>query len=522
MNPKKSQSLDQLIEKSHGEKQTLPMKKMDDVSRRQFIQSVGAFLGVMSVPSIIRLETMSKISKKIFGNSLAFAQSSSASGPMNIITGFRAAYDMSWIVATDQFFSHPNHNRPWGSNLITTGPTSSGVNLNLNPHGQIFRTSGYQNSIQLIRCIESGGPHQAYFPSMYEPAYGWLPPMAAKQQYDEGLGSILKAGFGFYDPTLVAINDVPTSLADFVPTQFTNIQDVLNQFTPATFLTNMGTTVPTSILKRFIEVQEGNFASEFSKALYQKDKDKFLNFNQESNKILLKNFRAALDLDDPSNSAIKTALRNGLPAIPFGNLGNVPVTCLLESTFNVTIDPVNVWFAGIQAFLLGITPAQVFCNFRTSDWHNLLLMPSGPNDNGGTDKRRLTGEYFARLIYNFCEAANNGLFINPVTGNNQVLNFHFATEHGRGQIVPGTDNPDGGYNDTMLFISSDKNQTDRMPGSFGGWDANENIYGFNPTTKQHSINTAMFTRKQGFEHKAKCMGIDLSLFGLPTSGIPRM
>ncbi len=516
------QNLDDLIQQKHAKKETLAFHKMDDVSRRQFIQSIGTFLGVLSVPSIIQLETMSKISKKLFGNSLAFSQGSGATGPMNIITGFRAAYDMSWIVATDQFYTHPNHNRPWGQNLITTGGTSSGVNLNLNPHAGMFRTSGYQNSIQLIRCIESGGPHQAYFPSIYESGYGWLPCMAAKQQYDEGLGSILKAGFGFYDPTLVAINDVPANLQDFVPTQFTNIQTVLNQFTPTTFETNQGTTIPTTLMKRFVEIQEGNFAGEFAKALYQKDKDKFLNFNQESNKILLKNFRASLDLDDPSNSAAKAALTAGLPAIPFGNLGNVPVTALLESTFSVSINPVYAWFAGIQAFMLGITPAQIFCNFRTSDWHNLLQQPAGVNDTGVGDKRQTTGEYFAKLIYNFCEAANNGIFVNPTSGNNQVLHFNFATEHGRGQIVPGVDNPDGGYNDTMLFISSNKSQTERMPGSFGGWDANEEIYGFNPSNKTHSINTAMFTRRQGFEHKAKCFGVDLSAFGLSTTGIPNM
>ncbi len=50
-----------------------PLHKQDDWGRRKFIQNVGFFLGAFGLPWTIRMDTMEKISKKIFGSSTAFA-----------------------------------------------------------------------------------------------------------------------------------------------------------------------------------------------------------------------------------------------------------------------------------------------------------------------------------------------------------------------------------------------------------------------------------------------------------------
>ncbi|MEZ4846682.1 MAG: hypothetical protein R2877_07045 [Bdellovibrionota bacterium] len=80
---KKPLTFEQHIQNVGRRKEQLPFHKMDDVSRRKFLQSLGYFLTAMSVPTMIRLDTLSSISKKIFGNSMAFAQSGSfASKPI--------------------------------------------------------------------------------------------------------------------------------------------------------------------------------------------------------------------------------------------------------------------------------------------------------------------------------------------------------------------------------------------------------------------------------------------------------
>ncbi|MEZ4846689.1 MAG: hypothetical protein R2877_07080 [Bdellovibrionota bacterium] len=72
---------------------------MDDVSRRKFIQSVGIFMSVLTIPSMIRLETMSKISKKLFGNSMAFAQSGVYHAKIKLAFYARAGYGfVPWVV----------------------------------------------------------------------------------------------------------------------------------------------------------------------------------------------------------------------------------------------------------------------------------------------------------------------------------------------------------------------------------------------------------------------------------------
>ncbi|MCI5072789.1 hypothetical protein MRY82_07620 [bacterium] len=57
-------------------------KKMNDISRRKFIQSVGMFLGTLGLPGLVRYEVMEDFSKKLFGSSLAFAQTGASTPVM--------------------------------------------------------------------------------------------------------------------------------------------------------------------------------------------------------------------------------------------------------------------------------------------------------------------------------------------------------------------------------------------------------------------------------------------------------
>src|SRR6266699_1452899 len=71
---------------------TISIFKVDDWTRRAFMQRAGLFLTLMGVPWLQKMETLEKISKKIFGNSLAFADTQGLS--LLLTLGFRNGYHM--------------------------------------------------------------------------------------------------------------------------------------------------------------------------------------------------------------------------------------------------------------------------------------------------------------------------------------------------------------------------------------------------------------------------------------------
>ncbi len=93
-------------------------KKANELTRRRFIQQVGLFLGAFSVPWGIRLETMSKISKRLFGSSTAFAAPGDV-GRIVIDSFWRSGYpflsgpfcmqrDFETATENRSFFENPN------------------------------------------------------------------------------------------------------------------------------------------------------------------------------------------------------------------------------------------------------------------------------------------------------------------------------------------------------------------------------------------------------------------------------
>lgn len=518
MKNKKNQHLDTLIHETKQRREVLPLKKMDDVSRRQFIQSVGTFLAVMNVPTLIRMETMSNISKKLFGSSTAFAASNPDAGPMRIVTSIRAGFETSWIGPTYATANFPLANRAWANNTLVSMTGTSGVPTVVNPHAAMFLSSGYQNSMVFNGAVQAESNHTNYFNSMYKAGIGEQISMATKSYHDQGTAAIAKTAPGFYNKDLVAVQEVPMSLSEYVPTEFHDTNSMLNLFTSPTFKTNKNKTIVASMMNRITAAQQAGFDKLMDKSLLQKDKGVFTAANAQANKVLTKNLRQVMDLDDPSNSAIKAALTANVPSTPTRPGSGLLLPTIINQT---SIDPIKAWFGAIQGFIYGGFVPLIYLAFDTSDWHGVQTQqPASGSDNN--DPRTLCGAYMARLIFNFCEAANNGMFTNPVTGQNQILDFWVnGGEFGRSAHIFTDDNPDGGI-DGYAHITSEKNTSRFLTGSLGGENASGQTFGFNPTTKINSTSISLFRNEVHFGMLAKFLGYNPSDFGInspPIAGL---
>lgn len=507
--------IDNYIAEAKRTRQNLPLHKMCDVSRRQFIQSVGTFLGMVGLPAIIQTETMSKLARKVLGSSLAFADDFTSLVRPSI--HLRSGYNLSWIVA-HQKHNYDRINAPWAEvsyqSFVGNNP---GVPLVLPPHSTIL--SPYAKSIQMISAIKSEGNHTHLFNGSHKIGIGNLVAMRAKTEIDGGLSPLLKTPTAFYDPTLVGLNNSSSDLADYTPTPYLRINDFINLFDPLHLQTNQGTTISDSIRDKLFTVQANKYADDLNKSALTKNQQFNLSTSDQAYTILRlqNNLKTKLDIHDPSNSAIKNILYTGNwydpndeeNTVPMGGNG-FPLNTV--SGQSITIDPVAALFAMVQSSLLGISPFVSALGLRAGDWHDMNYLRTDPAN--ANDARAPTAEFFANLIFYLLEAANSGSWTNPFTGSDVKIMLAFHSEFTRSFDIGLDENDADGGSNNMLVCHSDINQTLFKSGSYGGIDSSGVTYGFNVTGNSHVLGLPLFTSDNHFEEYARRYDIDLDDFGV--------
>lgn len=491
---KKKMQMKDYINNMKQKKEELPFHKMDDVSRRQFIQSVGFFLGALTIPSMIRLETMSKLSKKILGNSMAYAADFS-SGAFNIEVLLRSGFSSRWIVGeyNDNTSLAVNANVPWATGVTSTATT--GVPVILGPNAGTL--APFAGAIQhVVGDNESG--HTNMFQSTYRSGLGEVTALRAATEASTST-TVLKAPFVFGDTSQVAVQNLPTSLAEFTPIAFSNAEDASAMFTPPTFKTNEGNELGDTLQNNVLTIINNKFNKDILAGVLQKDVTKITASNDQALAILQSGYSTQLDPGNPANAAKMAALTTGLP----GDMGTLNV---------MGMDPTEIIFVLLQAATLGITPMIGTIIGTTGDWHPINSLPAG---DGSGDDREVTGEYFAKLFANVCTAASTGVWENAVTGNPQEVRIHVSSEFARGFVLTDgdTNNNDGGHS-TLLTIGSKATQSDYKPGSIGGSSNTGAAIGFNPTSDSHSTAISLFDIDQMFGHHLNMLKIDKDLLNL--------
>lgn len=503
----KNLTLDQHYNNVFTKKEQLPFHKMDDTSRRQFIKSIGYFMAAFSVPSVIRLETMSKISKKIFGNSMAFAATNPFENRILIADYKRAGYPfMPSIVACasdDDPATPANRNISFAPDTVVSTATTSGLAVKLPPHSAGL--APYANGIQGIQCFSSSGGHTEMFNGTYVAGSCELISARAKSEIDAGAQTLLTQPFGYFNPQDFAVQNVPAMLATYAPANYSNVNTVANLFTPPTLSTSQGNALSSTLKKNIFAAMESQFSKDVEKALYEKNKDLFKASNTQAFNILSANYQAALD--PAQNATIMNQLTAGLPT---------------QTRMNCVVNPAQAVFQIITAANLGITPRVGLIGFTTSDWHDDNELFTTGNAGAGTT-RSASAAYIARLIQNVFDTAAGGAWTNPNTDENEIIEWVIASEFTRTNMINGVangdpDNGDGQTNAT-LYLCSDPTLGRVKAGSFGRIGTGGQTVGFSTSTLTHSSSIGAFTTMQAFHHNAALFGIKPSDFNVSGSGI---
>jgi hypothetical protein len=525
---KKPLTFEQHIQNVSKRKEELPFHKMDDVSRRKFLQSLGYFLTAMSVPTMVRLDTLSSISKKIFGSSLAFAQTGSfASKPIvcKIITRLGYAFNQ-WVLGcytanTNATFARQN--TPWMNSYYNANPAiattvGNGLPVFLPPPSRGL-LSPYVNGIQNFSSIQGFGPHDAHFRKSWSTGKGNMTMWRAKTEIDSGSNTVISSPFAFGDAEIVPdYFDAPANLQPYKTTPYNNIANIYNQFSTPQFLTNQGTNISAGLRSQLLAVSGNKFAEDIAKSLYKKNSEQLLAANAQSLQILATNYRDALNPSHPDNAATMAMLNASLPA-----------PTRIECAVNI---PQSI-FVGMQAANLGITPRIFEILIYTNDWHIDTQLPSATQATWEATDRYRSARYLSQVIANTFTAINSGAWINSVTGQNEILDFTHDSEFTRGLHIGqddegGLDNPDNFLNAQCIISSNNTTNVRFKPGSFGGPDNAFYPYmEYNAATNVHASGysglASAYTDEQGMWLMAKLLGVNLADFGITGTGtIPNM
>lgn len=503
---KKKMTYKDYIQNLKEKKEQLPFHKMDDVSRRQFIQSVGTFMAALTIPSMIRLETMSKLSRKIFGSSTAYAANSYSSGNFVLEWKFRSGYNFRWPfgIFGDHQAIVSNGNVPWNSGVTEVAGYTSQHPVVLSPAGTPL--SPFAKGIQYVQGRSTGG-HMNTFSTTWLAGLGETTALRAASEIEAGSKTLLPTPFAMGDPTAVAVQSLPTSLQTYTPLAFNSVSDVVNTFKPINMITNQGTTLNDQVKNDLLGVIGNQFTGDIMAGVKEKDRDVMSSANELSLEILKKGYNQQLDPNNSANTAKMTALRTGL-----GSRGNLSISGM---------DPAEAAFVLIQAATLGITPNNGVMLWNSGDWHSFNTLPSG---SFAGDQRTITGTYLAQLIANICQAARDGLWENRDTGNAQHVTIMLASEFTRTLNVNNGDNGDGGT-DAVVTVNSNASQGDFKAGTFGGVNSSGAMLGYSPSNNTHGTNIAAFTSQELIGHRLNILEIDkekLSLNAFPgISGLMR-
>ncbi len=519
-------TLEEHLQNVSNRKEHLPLHKMDDESRRKFLKSVGYFLTAMSVPTMLRLDTLSDLSKKIFGNSMAFAQSGSfASKPIvcTFITRLGYAFNQ-WVLGCytqDPNVTFGRQNTPWANSYYNGNPAiattvGNGIPVFLPPPSRAL-LSPYVNGIQNFSSISGPGPHDAKFKKNYAEGKGNMTMWRAKTEIDSGSNTVITSPFAFGDAEIVPdYYNAPADLQPYKTTSYTSIPNIYNQFTSPQFLTNQGTNISAGLRTQLLAVAGNKFSEDISKSLYKKNSEQLMAANTQSLQILATNYRDALNPSHADNAATMAMLTAGLPAA-------TRLDCAVSIPQSI--------FVGMQAANLGITPRIFEILIYTNDWHIDTQLPSAVQATWEATDRFKSARYLATVIANTFTAINSGAWINSVTGNNEILDFTHISEFTRGlnlgeDAEGGLDNADN-YTDAHCVISSDNESTVRFrPGSMGGPDNSFYPYvHYDPSDNTHlgEYNNNFYSAEQGMWMMSKLLGVNLADFGVTgTSTIPNL
>ena len=509
---KKTMTYEDYVKNLKEKKEEIPFHKMDDVSRRKFIQGVGLFLAGVGVPSLFRFEKMSMLSRKIFGNSYAFAANpytDRAIIKLYLRRGFPVSYMGVGNYNTDQSMLNnatDYRNMPWNYSKIVSKPTS-GKNVLFTPTGSnlVGREGGVQNAM-----FAAVGNHTEVFQSCNRSGLFEMMTGRAATEADTS-SALLKAGMFFGDTSIVSVLANPATLASNIPIPFSHTIDPSNMFTPPAFTTNKGKALGNTLQTKILATINNKFTGDITSGVLQKDQAGIVNDANQTQTILQNTFTNQLNPNYSGNSAKMTALRT--VKIPT-NLG--------QASILNTMDIAEILFVIMQGFELKITPFIGGLVVNTQDWHQSTNPPKSDSATYTLDDRYITGLYLGTAISNLVNNANK--WTNPYTGNPLEIMVVVTSEFSRSPLIngePSNPNNNDGFHTDLLTICSNPSQTHFVPGSWGGVtnDAAGSLMGYN-SSGTHSSTIPLMDVNTMFGYQTDLLQIDRTKLGVSATRFP--
>ncbi|MEZ4704528.1 MAG: hypothetical protein R3A11_04955 [Bdellovibrionota bacterium] len=490
---------------SAKQKENLPLHKLNDMDRRKFILSVGSFMAAFGVPSIIRFESMEKLSKKVFGSSVAYAQSS---GARKFITfrwrpgmPFRSMHPFE--TDANASLTNPNRALHFSSGLVSVANNVTNMpTINFSPQSAPHLSSHAQK-IALFDGIDSAISHTQLSPEIGKSDYGFLSYWAAVQ--GAGSGTILPNPISFADTNRVNMSmQLSASVsnatkaaqysAKYLPTNYTNFSPLYNQFKQFDIKAKDGSTLSAGLKSNLINALGNFFNDEIQNKLrYSKYPELAKASQDQAATALAASFGDLLNPDSSQNSSRLALIR----------AGNAQNNDPNNSRFTTVVDFDKFMVVALNAIEIGLTNWLEFM-IDTKDWHTRKEKISDGLGNGASFDQAKVALYFSHIMGNALDNIGSGKEwdIDPV--------FISGDDFQRGALI-GSDFPDKGSN--SIYVIDSINPTKFVPGVYGAippsgnfmsWDVNA---GGNTKSTFYSSTTAL----SGAAH---IVGVDIADVGL--------
>ncbi|MEZ4704527.1 MAG: hypothetical protein R3A11_04950 [Bdellovibrionota bacterium] len=503
---KKTQSNTILMAK---QKENLPLHKLNDMDRRKFITSVGSFMAAFGVPSMIRLESMEKLSKKVFGSSTAFAQGS----------GVRKFVTFRWRQGMPFRSMHPfindqvgqtNANRALhfstGFSSVTNPVNGNMPAINFSPQSAPYLTS-HAGKIAMFDAISSASNHTPLSPEVGRSNYGFLSYWAAVQA--SGGGTLIPNPIAFVDENRVNIKmqlaaNVSSSQkaaqygAQYLPTNYGSFAPLYNQFKQFDIKAKDGSTLSAGLKSNLINALGNFFNDEIQNKLkYSKYPELAKASQEQAATALAASYGDLLNPDSSLNASRLALIRTG------NAQNNKP-----NSRFDTIVDYDKFMVVALNAMEVGITNWFEFM-IDTGDWHSRKQKISDGLGNGANSDQGRVALYFSQILGNALTNIGSGKEwdIDPV--------FVSVDDHQRGALI-GADFPDKGSN--SVYVIDSQTPSKFVPGIYGNVPTSGNLMAWNVNTGGNTMSN-LYPSTSALAAYAYILGINISDVGISdTSG----
>ncbi len=425
----------------------IPLSKADDWTRRAFIKRASLFLGAFGVPWLIRMETMEKVSKKIFGSAVAWAQSGT---PKYLISlRFRSGYQNSLISPTEGDVSAETFpNRNYHANTVITVPSGAGGTgsnrpLFLSPQMATFATAHPTRMASLTSLRNITGHTNAFADStLSQSTPDWFNAHAA--QMNQIAQPSLSQGIIYGDPNDANFSALSSLGSEFTPIYVSSSDSVRGLFQAFQMKASDGTVFSQNLSNDIFSVIETNFNEPFLKLIEGRPGASSMSAGMTKLKDLLgKNLSAQLTPSQALLDSINTQVTGGVAA---------PNQRLSTVLGNTAADMAELFAMAGLLFANGIT-TQVGIVFETGDWHGVNARPQVGNPGNNTVQGTHAAFWSQQFTNVLNQYATNPLFqgTSGAIGNNTYIVL--TSEFSRSVADPiATPNNNDGDNRHIIII----------------------------------------------------------------------